>query len=535
MAGRRITARAAAPGLAAGEVVTLWHARPAREGTEGVIEEADALLDAVQAAAQAVAVLMQEHEGEAADMLAFQHAMLEDEELWHPSLERIQEGEQAEVAWTEAMDAEIASYRASEDEYFRARASDLVDIKERVLDHLCGSSAPKPPPGAILMAEDVTPSQFLANDWQGGALLLTEGSPTSHVAMLARARGVPMIVGLKMPLIAGTQVLVDGAAGTIIVNPDEADLVRFERQRQAAAIAAAGAESFRDQPAVTADGTAIAVLLNIAAASELEGLDPACCDGIGLVRTELLFEGATLPDEETQRSAYEAILRWAAGRPVTIRTLDAGGDKPIPGLTPEGESNPFLGVRGVRLTLRHRDVFRTQLRALCRAAVAGPLEIMIPMVAVPAEMTACADLLDEVVAALAAEGLPHRRPPLGMMVEVPAAAVAVDLFPAEFFSIGSNDLTQYVMAAGRDIGAVAELADPGNEAVLRLIAGVARHGAATGRKVSLCGDAGGDPALIPALLARGLRSLSMAPRLVGPAKAAIAGVRLDLKAARAHG
>jgi phosphotransferase system enzyme I (PtsI) len=223
---------------------------------------------------------------------------------------------------------------------------------------------------------------------------------------------------------------------------------------------------------------------------------------------------------------YRRLAEWAGGRPVVIRTLDAGADKPVPGLTEEGESNPFLGLRGVRLTLRHEAIFRTQLRALARAAAHGAVEVMIPMVTVPDELRAASRLLDEEAASLAAAGVPHRRPPLGMMVEVPAAAVAIDLFDADFYSIGSNDLTQYVTAAGRDIAAVSALADTGHPAVLRLIEHVAAHGAATGRKVSLCGDAGGDPRLIPDLLRRGVRALSVAAPLVAATKAAIARVAL---------
>ena len=245
------------------------------------------------------------------------------------------------------------------------------------------------------------------------------------------------------------------------------------------------------------------------------------------MRTELLFEGKALPDEDTQLAAYRAILLWADGRPVTIRTLDAGGDKPIAGLTPDGESNPFLGLRGVRLTLRRPDVFKIQLAALCRAACHGTLEIMVPMIAVPRELEQVRILLDDVIQDLAARGIDHLRPALGMMVEVPSAALTPNRFDAAFFSIGSNDLTQYVMAAGRDIDSVADLARSDDPAVLQLIAHVVSHGKATGRKVSLCGDAGGDPALINTLLKTGLTTLSMSPGLVAQAKAMISSVLLE--------
>jgi phosphotransferase system enzyme I (PtsI) len=233
-----------------------------------------------------------------------------------------------------------------------------------------------------------------------------------------------------------------------------------------------------------------------------------------------------LPGETTQYLAYRRLVEWAAGRPVVVRTLDVGGDKPIAGLTPEGESNPFLGLRGVRLSLKRPEVFAVQLRALARAAVHGPLKVMLPMVTVPEEVAAAGRLLAEVVADLRSRGVPCRAPPLGMMVEVPAAALAIERFDAAFYSIGTNDLTQYVTAAGRDITSVADLADPANPAVLRLIAEVARHGAATGRQVSVCGDMAGEPRYAAALLAAGIDVLSMAPNAVGPVKAALAAIRV---------
>jgi phosphotransferase system enzyme I (PtsI) len=243
------------------------------------------------------------------------------------------------------------------------------------------------------------------------------------------------------------------------------------------------------------------------------------------VRTEFLFEGSQgLPDEDTQYTIYRHILDWAQGRPVTIRTLDAGGDKPIKGLTIEGEGNPFLGLRGVRLSLARPEVFRVQLRALCRAAVHGALKVMLPMIAVPSELDRAAAMLDEEFAGLKAKGIACARPALGIMVEVPAAALRAGDFAAAFYSIGSNDLTQYTMAAARDIGAVADLNDTGNPAVLTLIAGTVEVGHKRSVEVSLCGDAAADTRLTAALLATGLTTLSVSPIAVARLKAAIATV-----------
>jgi phosphotransferase system enzyme I (PtsI) len=283
------------------------------------------------------------------------------------------------------------------------------------------------------------------------------------------------------------------------------------------------------RPALTADGEPVKVLLNLSDPRELDGLDPAICDGVGVVRTEFLFAGTTLPDEETQYATYRRILDCLGGRPVAIRTLDAGGDKPIPGLTPAGESNPFLGVRGLRLSLARPDVFSVQLRALVRAAAHGPLRVLLPMVTVPAELEAARAALQDAAAALARASVEHRVPPLGIMVEVPAAALDIARFAADYLSIGTNDLIQYVTAAGRDIGAVAPLADPTSPAVLRLIAEVARHGADAGIEVSVCGDMAAEPEHVPALLGAGIRALSLAPRRVGAVKAAIAAFRKGME------
>jgi phosphotransferase system enzyme I (PtsI) len=430
------------------------------------------------------------------------------------------------------METEAAGYEASEDEYFRARAADLRDIRDRVLASLTGSDpVADVPRGAVVAAVDLAPSRFLAIDWShGGALVLTAGSATSHVAMLARSRRVPTIVGLGVDLteLAG-HALVDAHRGVLIVNPGPATRAQFERDAQAESTASVLADAAALRSAVTQDGTPIRIMLNIADPTELDGLDPAICDGIGLVRTELLFHDRhELPGEEHQYAVYRRVAEWAQDRPVTIRTLDAGGDKPIRNLTLAAESNPFLGVRGLRLSFARPDVFRTQLRALARAAVHGDVKIMLPMVTLPRELAAARAMLDEEVAALLAAKIPARRPRLGIMVEVPAAAIAADQFDADFFSIGSNDLTQYVAAAGRDIGAVADLADPVQPAMLRLLRYVVDAAQAQRIDASLCGDAGGDPHAIPLLLATGLRCLSMAPAMVGRAKLAIAAIDLTM-------
>jgi len=265
----------------------------------------------------------------------------------------------------------------------------------------------------------------------------------------------------------------------------------------------------------------VRVMINVARPEELSTIDPEHVDGIGLVRTEFLFHGRErLPDEEEQYRVYSTIAKWAAGRPVTIRTLDAGGDKPISGLTREHESNPFLGVRGVRLSLRRPEILMIQLRALARAAVDGNVKVMVPMVTLPDELGQCRAMLAQAVRELLAEGVPAKPPPLGMMVEVPAAALSIEAFDADFYSIGSNDLLQYLMAASRDEPELSALASPG-PAFWRVAREMAQHGRGVQREVSLCGDLASDIRHVPDLLRCGLRTLSVAPAALAAVKAAV--------------
>ena len=525
--------RVASGGIAIGMAFPLPNAREtvaSPRKAEDPVAEAVALRNALAAAIDDIGALMSASAGEAADVLEFQVAMLEDDSLSESAFVAIAAGQAADLAWGATLDAQIADYGASDDDYFKARTADLSDMRDRVLRHLRGETEVTVPPGAILLMEDLTPSLFLSQDWsQGGGIALSKGSASSHVAMLARMRRVPMVVGLALDvasIAAGTPVIVDAEAGRLAIEPDSGTCGEIEARRAQVEADLAQAETYRFKPALTADGTDIKILINIAGLADLAQLDPAICDGIGLVRTEFLFgQDGKLPDEEEQLDIYGRMAQWAQGRPVTIRTLDAGGDKPIAGLT-IAETNPFLGLRGLRLSLTRPDVFKVQLRALCRAAVHGNLKIMLPMVSVPREVEAARQLLEEAAAELQRAGLAHGRPPLGIMVEVPSAALMPERFAAEFYSIGSNDLTQYTLAAARDLDSVASLADAGDPAVLRLIANTAAYGRGAGLEVSLCGDAAAETRLVPQLLQAGLRILSVAPAAVGRVKAAVASTQL---------
>ncbi|WP_035723672.1 phosphoenolpyruvate--protein phosphotransferase [Bradyrhizobium sp. ARR65] len=512
VAGLAYRGRTASIGFARGPFIRLRAGENAARTAGSPSDEARALRDAIAASSEQIAKLAAAAGGEAAQILEFQVALLEDDDFLDPILAGISEGAPADAAWSSMLDEQIADYNAASDEYLQARSSDLADLRDRVLRILRGAEkqAPRIPSGAVICADDLPPSHFLEIDWSGGGgLALLRGSPTSHVAMLARARGIPMVVQLGA-LPNAAMALLDGESAMLELDPSAEQIALFERRREAHRKSRASARAILRRPGAIWRGERIKLLINIQRVEDLDHTDAQYADGIGLMRTEFLLSAPDgMPDEETQYRTYDAVLRWADKRPVTIRTFDAGGDKPIAGFTPQGEANPFLGVRGLRLCLARPDVFKVQLRALARAAVRGNLKVMFPMVTVPTELEAARALFGDVVADLQGAGISALLPELGIMVEVPAAAMAIADFRSSFFSIGSNDLAQYLLACDRSNGALDALVDPLHPSVLELIARTAEHGARAGLPVSLCGDMASDPRCIPALLHCGLRELSV--------------------------
>ncbi len=538
MASERVyPAIVASPGIALGPLYVDVSQAAETTARRSPAEEQARLEAATITARTQLEALAGHQPADAAEVLEFQIELLGDPELVAPAKLAIAEGAAAAAAWSETIGALIAEYESEADDYFRARAADLRDLKDRVLRALAGEGgtalAAESDSTGIYVAEELAPSRFLEIDWtrfRGAAL--TGGNTAGHVAILARARGVPLLIGLEAPLSAlgnGTAAVLDAEQGRLVVAPEAGQLARYQTRAAERAAERERERVLLPKPALTAGGERVQLLVNIDDPAVIEVLDPAHCDGVGLTRTELQFyslaeRGGGLPDEEAQLRFYRRLLDWAQGRPVTIRTLDAGGDKPLDGLTLRGETNPFLGVRGLRLSLAHPEVFLLQLRALARAAAAseGKLKVMLPMVTAPWEMTEARRLLEEALAALRVSGIPAARPALGMMVEVPAAALGIERFDADFFSIGSNDLIQYVTATNREEKALGRLYDPLDPGVLELIRRVAAHGRDAGREISLCGDMASDPRCIPALLEAGLRVLSVSPTALGRTKAAIA-------------
>lgn len=529
---REIPGQIASEGFASGPI---WRAKqtsvPLYNPQESPDADIVALVEAIALAGQQTIELMGKATGDAVDILEFQLAMLEDETFAETASNLILGGVDADIAWRRTLQEEISGYQASEDEYFRARAADLRDVHDRVLAALNGVEVQSIPNGVIYLGNDISPSLFLSHNWTGGGIALEAGSSTGHVAMLARQRGIPAIVNLgKVQESDGVDALIDASKNALIIEPSDAAIQTFQSAQSDFLEASENAQRFANRSAQTTDGTKITILVNIADPAETEEIPIDHVDGVGLMRTEFLF-GRTkaLPSEEIQFSAYRKVLEWAGEKPVTIRTVDAGGDKPIPGFTEE-EANPFLGVRGIRLALKHPDIFSVQIRALLRAGIFGNLKVMLPMVATPKELADTRILFEQEADALNKAGQEFKIPELGIMVEVPSVAIMPQEFSAaEFFSIGSNDLTQYVMAVSRDNGSLSYLANADDPAVLHLIARVASCGRQSGQDVSLCGDAASDPLLMPKLLNTGLRTLSVAPSRIGLIKAAISNV--DLQAA----
>ena len=420
-------------------------------------------------------------------------------------------------------------YRERVGEIFQQRAADVEDVGRRLLRIVSGVSEEpiELPAAAIVVAHDLSPSQTAGLDRSRLAgLCIASGGPQSHTAILARSMGIPGVVGLGPELLhwvaEGTSLAVDGAHGQVIVAPDAETIAAYRAAQAMLNEERSAAWRAAQRPSCTRDGLRVEVVANLSYAADAELALAAGAEGVGLLRTEFLFQDrSTPPSEEEQYELYRLVAQRMQGRPLVIRTLDIGGDKPAPYLALPHENNPFLGWRAIRISLALTEFFKTQLRALLRAAVHGNIHILLPMVSNVSEVQHVQTLLSVAVAELEMEGLPHsRNVPLGIMVEVPSAVQLVDqLAPlVDFFSIGTNDLTQYTFAADRTNERVAALADPLHPAVLRQIDSVIRVAHEHGKWCGLCGELAGQSDAIPVLLGLGLDEFSMAPASIPAAK-----------------
>ncbi len=463
--------------------------------------------------------------GEAEAQVFDAHLMvLSDPEMVGQIKQNIQDNKvNAEAALKEVTDMYISMFEAMDDNaYMQERAADIRDVAKRILAHLLGVTLPNPSminEEVIVVAHDLTPSDTAQLDRTYVKAFVTDiGGRTSHSAIMARSLEIPAIVGTKEitdKVKAGDILAVNGIIGDVIIDPTDAEKSEFEAEAKAYADQKAEWDKLKNAETVTADGKHVELAANIGTPKDLEGVHKNGGEAVGLYRTEFLYmDSSDFPTEEDQYQAYKAVLEGMEGKPVVVRTMDIGGDKELPYLTLPHEMNPFLGYRALRISLSELGdgMFRTQMRALLRASVHGNLRIMFPMVATLKEFRAAKAIFEDEKQKLVNEGVEVSNDiQVGIMIEIPAAAVLADKFAKEvdFFSVGTNDLIQYTMAADRMNERVSYLYQPYNPSILRLIKNVIDAAHAEGKWAGMCGEMAGDQTAVPLLLGMGLDEFSM--------------------------
>jgi phosphocarrier protein FPr len=472
--------------------------------------------------------------------------ILEDPEIEKKVRESIFEGrDNASLSWRNAIDAVTKSYQDIDDPYLKGRAVDVEDVGAQVLHNLAGSEASldmELTEEVILIADELTPTQTAQLNMDHVLALVTVGGgPTSHSAILARALGIPAIAGADPSvtnLEKGTELAVDGFKGLLYIDPQESTRGALLQKREAWVEERESLREASEKPAVTRDGHAVEVVANVGSPEDAQAAVQHGAEGIGLLRTEFLFLTRDRPPtEDEQVEVLKQIGDVMGSRPVIIRTLDVGGDKALPYLEMVAEANPFLGVRAIRLSLEKPKLFKTQLRAILRAGAGKDFRIMFPMITSVSEVRQASALLETVHQSLEEEGVEHLWPiETGIMIETPAAALlsAVLGEHVDFFSIGTNDLTQYTMAAERGNPSLSALADALNPAVLQLIQTVVKAAQDHGRWTGVCGELAGDPIAVPILVGLGVEELSLNPAGIPRLKAAIRDLELPAAQSLAH-
>ncbi len=466
--------------------------------------------------------------------------ILEDESSFvNPTIDLITgQGICAEYAVHKVLEDVACTLEGLESEYMRQRALDVRDVKELIIRNLREEAEPlarRLPENAIVIAAELGPSDIAGLDKRMIAGFVTEkGGVTSHPAIIARSMGIPAVMGVKGVLQAikpGVRVIVDGVSGEVIIDPPPDMVKRYLKKAMEEKREYDLLMKYAKLPAVTRDGFKVGVYANVGSRDDVNLAVKYGAEGIGLLRTEFMFAERDRPpgeDELLRELVY--IADKFKGKPIIVRTLDVGCDKPLPYVRIPREDNPFLGVRGIRVTLRHRDVFKLQLRAILRATVRGDFRIMFPMITVPEEFKQARALLEECMDELSDQGVSYSEDvKVGIMVETPSAALLMDLFAdmADFFSIGTNDLTQYVLAADRGNAELSALYNPFQPAVLKLIAITVEEAHMRGKEVGVCGEMASDPRAIPLLVGLGVDELSMNPIEIPRAKKTIREVSKD--------
>lgn len=508
---RRFSGVAGAPGVAIGQVYVATLPADLEGVPDKPVQDVDAELERFEQALKAVRreiravsrTLAQRLRSDEQALFDVYLRMLEDNALAAEVVERIHAGNWAQGALREVVEAHVREFSAMDDPYLRERASDIRDLGRRVLSHLqeaFSGGDVEYPENTILVADDLSPAMLgLVPESRLVGLVSVSGSGNSHAAILARSMGIPTVMGvvdLPFTRLEGREIILDGYNGRVYVNPSEDLKNAFGEILREEQMIAAGLETLRDLPAQTSDGYRMPLWVNTGLGSDVERALERGAEGIGLYRTEIPFMTRDFfPSEQEQMQIYRTQLEKFAPRPVTMRTLDIGGDKALP-YFPIEEENPFLGWRGIRVTLDHPEIFLVQVRAMLRAAQGlGNLRIMLPMVTCMHEVEAAWEQIDRAVNELQEEGLNVERPPVGIMVEVPAAVYLTRRFArkVDFISVGSNDLTQYLLAVDRNNPRVAGLYAPYHPAVLRVLQFIAQEARKERKPVSICGEVAADP------------------------------------------
>ncbi len=530
---------AGSAGYGVGKVVIISDAKPEYENrtitdTDAEIKRYDDAVAAFTEKTHAMAEAMKESVGEHnAEILEGHILLLTDPGMDEITKGAIMSGTCAEAAFESTCDMFAGMFQMADDELTRQRATDIGDIKVRMLKILTGTpdvNISEVPAGTILVAEDLTPSMTAGIVKENVAGIITAvGGKTSHSAILARALEIPAVLsvdGIVDMVSDGMMAVVDGCDGICILDPSQEDIDEYQAKREKYLSDKALLEVYRGKDTVTADGVKVHLYGNIGNPEDAKQVVACDGEGVGLFRTEFLFMGASeLPSEEEQFQAYKAAAETMEGREVIIRTLDVGGDKDIPYLGLEKEDNPFLGFRAVRYCLQNKESYRVQLRALLRASAFGDIKIMVPLVTCVDEIRSVKALVNELMVELDAENIAYNKDiQVGAMIETPAASLIADLLAkeADFFSIGTNDLTQYTMAVDRGNAKVAYLYSSYNPAVLRSMKNIIEAANAAGIMVGMCGEAAADPFLIPLLISFGLGEFSVSATSVLATRGTIA-------------